>query len=75
MNVTSQRLGQSARNNARRSSSARKVGIDLIVASGFEGGGGHRGSILRSPADSVVGGFSLIPVVADAVEVRVIAAG
>jgi len=71
MNVTSERLGQSARNNAR---SARKVGIDLIVASDFEGGG-HRGSILRSPADSVVGGFSLIPVVADAVEVRVIAAG
>jgi nitronate monooxygenase len=74
MNVTSEGLGQSARNNARRSSSARKVKIDLIVASGFEGGG-HRGSILRSPADSVVGGFSLIPVVADAVEVRVIAAG
>jgi nitronate monooxygenase len=74
MNVTSQRLGQSARNNARRSSSARKVGIDLIVVSDFEGGG-HRGSILRSPADSVVGGFSLIPVVADAAEVRVIAAG
>jgi hypothetical protein len=37
MNVTSERLGQSARNNARRSSSARKVKIDLIVASGFEG--------------------------------------
>jgi hypothetical protein len=55
MNVTSERLGQSARNNARRSSSVRKVGIDLIVASGFEGGG-HRGSILRSPPDSVVGG-------------------
>ena len=71
MNVTSERLGQSARNNAR---SARKVGIDLIVASGFEGDG-HRGSFLRSPADSVMGGFSLIPVVADAVEVRVIAAG
>jgi nitronate monooxygenase len=51
-----------------------KAGIDLIVASGFEGGG-HRGSFLRSPADSFVGGFSLISEVADAVEVPVIAAG
>jgi nitronate monooxygenase len=51
-----------------------KAGIDLIVASGFEGGG-HRGSFLRSPADSLVGGISLIPMVADAVEAPVIAAG
>jgi nitronate monooxygenase len=51
-----------------------KAGIDLIVASGFEGGG-HRGSFLRSPADSLMGGFSLIPMVADAVEAPVIAAG
>jgi nitronate monooxygenase len=49
-------------------------GIELIVASGFEGGG-HRGSFLRSPADSLIGGFSLIPQVADAVAVPVIAAG
>jgi nitronate monooxygenase len=51
-----------------------KAGIDLIVASGFEGGG-HRGSFLRSPADSLTGGFSLIPAVVDAVEAPVIAAG
>jgi nitronate monooxygenase len=51
-----------------------KAGIDLIVASGFEGGG-HRGSFLRSPADSLMGGISLIPMVADAVEAPVIAAG
>jgi nitronate monooxygenase len=49
-------------------------GIDLIVASGFEGGG-HRGSFLRSPTDSLIGGFSLIPQVADAIEVPVIASG
>jgi nitronate monooxygenase len=51
-----------------------KAGIDLIVASGFEGGG-HRGSFLRSPADSLMGCFSLIPQVADAVEVPVVASG
>jgi nitronate monooxygenase len=51
-----------------------KAGIDLIVASGFEGGG-HRGSFLRSPADSLMGCFSLIPQVANAVDVPVIAAG
>jgi nitronate monooxygenase len=51
-----------------------RTGIDLIVASGFEGGG-HRGSFLRPPADSLMGSFSLIPQVADAVEVPVIAAG
>jgi nitronate monooxygenase len=51
-----------------------KAGIDLIVASGFEGGG-HRGSFLRCPEDSLMGVFSLIPEVADAVDVPVIAAG
>jgi nitronate monooxygenase len=51
-----------------------KAGIDLIVASGFEGGG-HRGSFLRSTADSLIGVFSLIPEVADAVDVPGIAAG
>ena len=50
------------------------AGFDFIVASGFEGGG-HRGSFLRSPADSLVGGISLIPQVVDAVSVPVIAAG
>jgi nitronate monooxygenase len=50
------------------------AGIDLIVASGFEGGG-HRGSFLRPPADSLMGSFSLIPLVVDAVQVPVIAAG
>ena len=50
------------------------AGIELIVASGFEGGG-HRGSFLRSPEHSLIGGLSLIPQVVDAVSVPVIAAG
>ena len=49
-------------------------GLDLIVASGFEGGG-HRGSFLRSATDSFIGTVSLIPQVVDAVRVPVIAAG
>jgi nitronate monooxygenase len=51
-----------------------KAGIDLIVASGFEGGG-HRGSFLRSAADSLMGSVSLIPQVVDSVHIPVIAAG
>ena len=50
------------------------AGLEFIVASGFEGGG-HRGSFLRSPTDSLIGAFSLIPQVVDAVSVPVIAAG
>jgi len=50
------------------------AGLDLIVASGFEGGG-HRGSFLRSATDSLIGSVSLIPQVVDAVRVPVIAAG
>jgi nitronate monooxygenase len=49
-------------------------GLELIVASGFEGGG-HRGSFLRPAAESLMGSFSLIPQVVDAVSVPVIAAG
>jgi nitronate monooxygenase len=51
-----------------------KAGLEFIVASGFEGGG-HRGSFLRSPADSLIGSISLIPQVVDAVSVPVIASG
>jgi nitronate monooxygenase len=50
------------------------AGVDAIVASGFEAGG-HRGSFLRPAEDSLTGTFSLIPQVADAVDVPVIAAG
>jgi nitronate monooxygenase len=51
-----------------------QAGFDLIVASGFEAGG-HRGSFLRAAADSLTGSLSLIPQVADAVSIPVIAAG
>ena len=50
------------------------AGVDAIVASGFEAGG-HRGSFLRAAEDSLTGTFSLVPQIADTVNVPVIAAG
>ena len=50
------------------------AGVDTIVASGFEGGG-HRGSFLRRAEDSLIGTFSLVPQIVDAVDVPVVAAG
>lgn len=49
-------------------------GVDAIVASGSEAAG-HRPSFLAPPEESLVGGLALIPQVADAVTVPVIAAG
>lgn len=49
-------------------------GVDAIVASGAEAAG-HRPSFLADPEAGLVGGLSLIPQVADAVDVPVIAAG
>jgi nitronate monooxygenase len=51
-----------------------EAGVDAIVASGFEAGG-HRGSFLRSAEDSLTGTLSLVPQIADIVDVPVIAAG
>lgn len=51
-----------------------QAGVDLIVASGFEAGG-HRPSFLKSVQESLIGNFSLIPQVVDAVKKPVIAAG
>src|SRR6202171_1033921 len=51
-----------------------EAGVDAIVASGFEAGG-HRGSFLRAPEDSLTGAFPLVPQIADMVDVPVIAAG
>lgn len=51
-----------------------EAGVDAIVASGFEAGG-HRGSFLRPAEDSLMGTLSLVPQIADAVDVPVIAAG
>jgi nitronate monooxygenase len=56
---------------------ARKVaaeGADAIIAQGFEAGG-HRGMFLSDDLGSQIGTFALIPQVADAVRVPVIAAG
>jgi nitronate monooxygenase len=47
---------------------------DAVVATGMEAGG-HRVSFLRSAEESLTGLFSLIPQVADAVNVPIIAAG
>src|ERR1700720_3403498 len=56
------------------SAALQDAGVDAIVASGFEGGG-HRGSFLRAAEDSLTGIFSLVPQIADTVNVPVIAAG
>jgi nitronate monooxygenase len=49
-------------------------GVDAIAATGAEGAG-HRVSFLEAAEDSLVGTIALVPQVADAVEVPVIAAG
>ncbi len=51
-----------------------RAGADAVVASGFEAGG-HRVSFLRPAEDSLVGTMALVPQVADAVGIPVIAAG
>ncbi len=51
-----------------------RSGVDAIVATGAEAAG-HRVSFLRAAEDSLVGLFSLLPQVVDAVDVPVIAAG
>ncbi|MFI9237493.1 NAD(P)H-dependent flavin oxidoreductase [Streptomyces sp. NPDC053079] len=48
--------------------------FDVVVASGSDAGG-HRGAFLRPVHESLVGTFSLVPQVADAVSVPVVAAG
>ncbi|ARF73202.1 2-nitropropane dioxygenase [Kitasatospora albolonga] len=50
------------------------AGLDAVVASGSDAGG-HRGAFLRPVAESLVGTFSLVPQVVDAVSVPVVAAG
>jgi nitronate monooxygenase len=50
------------------------AGMDAVVASGSDAGG-HRGAFLRPVEESLVGTFSLVPQVADAVTIPVIAAG
>lgn len=49
-------------------------GCDAIIAMGYEAGG-HRGMFLTDSVHSQIGTFALVPQVADAVKVPVIAAG
>ncbi|KJS58642.1 NAD(P)H-dependent flavin oxidoreductase [Streptomyces rubellomurinus] len=51
-----------------------EAGVDAVVASGSDAGG-HRGAWLRPVGESLVGTFSLVPQVVDAVSVPVVAAG
>ncbi|MFP3499318.1 nitronate monooxygenase, partial [Pseudomonas sp. SIMBA_059] len=49
-------------------------GCDAIIAMGYEAGG-HRGMFLSEEITSQIGTFALVPQIADAVKVPVIAAG
>jgi nitronate monooxygenase len=49
-------------------------GVDAVIAQGFEAGG-HRGMFLTENISAQVGTFALVPQIADAVKVPVIAAG
>lgn len=51
-----------------------QAGIDMVVAQGFEAGG-HRGSFAQGNLKSSVGTMSLVPQMADSVNIPVIAAG
>ncbi|MDR3612203.1 MAG: nitronate monooxygenase [Candidatus Obscuribacterales bacterium] len=51
-----------------------EAGVDIVVASGFEAGG-HHSAFLRSEEESQIGTFALVPQIADAVKVPVVAAG
>lgn len=50
------------------------AGVDAIVAQGSEAGG-HRGSFLKSRADSLIGTMALVPQIVDHVKIPVIASG
>ena len=49
-------------------------GVDAVVAQGYEGGG-HRGGFLGTPEGALIGTMALVPLLADALDIPVIAAG
>ncbi len=60
--------------NVKEALALEKSGVDLICAQGCEAGG-HRGTFIGPPENSMIGGMALIPQIADAVQLPVIAAG
>lgn len=63
-----------AATNVQEAIALQNAGVDAIVATGFEAGG-HRVSFLKEAEESLMGSFALLPQVADAVSIPVIAAG
>ena len=51
-----------------------EAGADAVIAQGYEAGG-HRGAFLHDPAESLIGTVALVPQVADAVGLPVVATG
>ena len=60
--------------NAAEAVALQEAGADAVCAQGSEAGG-HHGTWLARPYDSAVGTLALVPLVRDAVDVPVIAAG
>ncbi|MFY0544981.1 NAD(P)H-dependent flavin oxidoreductase [Brevibacillus sp. H7] len=58
----------------REAKALEESGVDMVVAQGSEAGG-HRGSFLPDAASNLIGTMALVPQVADAVNLPVIAAG
>jgi nitronate monooxygenase len=71
------RIGAKLIGNATNVAEAKALeagGMDAIIAQGAEAGG-HRGAFIGAPQENDMGTMALVPLVADAVKVPVIAAG
>lgn len=60
--------------NADEAKTLQDRGVDAVIAQGFEDGG-HRGTVAPPYEAGQIGTFALVPLVADAVDIPVIAAG